>query len=392
MSQQWHDLKFKVENLGVVHKGEFTQKSLTIFCGPNNSGKTWVMYALYFWSRMLNDPDFRCSQYHRMSHGPSVKPADFKDIMNSGLPGVFNVKETMLEGARVDLIASIKSLKALLDEKRKTRNVFLIPAERTSLHPFCHDIGNCSTISLHRMAEEIRSPGELLRNTLRSYYAQPIVDYIDWLNKIPEIMRESDKAFHRYAEILKKRLLRGAFGVDKKTGDITFKPRRSKVAGHKTREVSLHIASGTVKSLFGLWFYLEHQAKQGDLLMIEEPEINLHPANQVEMARLLARLVNAGLHLVVSTHSDYIVRELNSLIMLNQQGSSGMRKKYRYEEEEVLDPDKVGAYLFDDQVIEPIGIFTEDGIYATTFNKVISAQGKSNNDIYYTMKEIKDGY
>ncbi|MBF2761105.1 MAG: ATP-binding protein [Ectothiorhodospiraceae bacterium AqS1] len=387
MSSQWHDLKFRIENLGVIHKGEFTQKPLTIFCGPNNSGKTWVMYSLYYWSRMLSDSDFRGSQCYRMGHGHSIKPADLKEIVNRGLPGVFNVKEAMLDGARVDLVGSVKSLKVLLDEKRKTRDVFLIPEERSSLYPFCHEAKNRSTISLHQVAEEMLSPRELLRDTIRSYYAQPIADYIDWLNEIPEIMRKDSKDFHRYAEMLKKRLLKGAFSVNKKTGDITFKPRRSKIEGHKTRSVSLHIASGTVKSLFGLWFYLEYQAKQGDLLMIEEPEINLHPANQVEMARLLARLVNAGLRLVVSTHSDYIIRELNSLIMLNQQGSGGMRKKYRYKEEEILDP-----YLFDDQIIEPVEIFTEDGIYATTFNKVISVQGRTGNDIYYTMKEIKDGY
>ena len=41
------NLKFQIENLGVIKAGEFTQKPLTIFCGPNNSGKTWVMYSLY---------------------------------------------------------------------------------------------------------------------------------------------------------------------------------------------------------------------------------------------------------------------------------------------------------------------------------------------------------
>ena len=68
-----------------------------------------------------------------------------------------------------------------------------------------------------------------------------------------------------------------------------------------------------------------------------------------------------------------------------------MRKKYRYEKEEVLDPAKVSAYQFDDQVIELMGIFTEDGIYAITFDKVIAIQERSNNDIYYTMQEIRDG-
>ncbi|WP_081759195.1 AAA family ATPase, partial [Thioalkalivibrio sp. HK1] len=387
-----YEPKFKIENLGVIREGEFTQKPLTIFCGPNNSGKTWVMYSLYYWSKMLSDPDFRCSQYYRISNGHSVKPTNFKDIVNSGLAGVFNVKEAMLEGSRVDLVGSVKSLKVLLDEKRKTRNVILMPVERSSLYPFYRNIGNRSTTLPHHVAEGIYSPSESLRDTMRSYYAQPIADYIDWLSEIPEIMREGRGGFHKCADVLRKRLLRGTFSINRRTGDITFKSHQAKCEGHKVRPVNLHIASATVKSLFGLWFYLEYQAQKGDLLMIEEPEINLHPANQVEMARLLARLINAGLRLVISTHSDYIVRELNSLIMLNQQGSSGMRKQYRYKEEEVLDPEKVSAYQFDDQVIEPMEIFMEDGIYAITFDKVIAMQEKSNDDIYYTMKERRDGY
>lgn len=47
-------LTFKVENLGSVRQGEFTQKPLTLFCGPNNSGKTWTMYLLYQFYGYLN--------------------------------------------------------------------------------------------------------------------------------------------------------------------------------------------------------------------------------------------------------------------------------------------------------------------------------------------------
>ncbi len=40
-------LTFDVSNLGSVRSGSFALKPLTIFCGPNNSGKTWTMYSLY---------------------------------------------------------------------------------------------------------------------------------------------------------------------------------------------------------------------------------------------------------------------------------------------------------------------------------------------------------
>ena len=77
--------------------------------------------------------------------------------------------------------------------------------------------------------------------------------------------------------------------------------------------------------------------------MIDEPELNIHPENQREIARLLARLVNAGLNIVISTHSDYIVRELNSLIMLSGDKNQKLRTKYGYDKNEVLSIEQVGA-------------------------------------------------
>ena len=54
MQRLFEKLTFRVENLGSVHQGEFTQKPLTLFCGPNNSGKTWTMYLLYQFYSYLN--------------------------------------------------------------------------------------------------------------------------------------------------------------------------------------------------------------------------------------------------------------------------------------------------------------------------------------------------
>jgi len=151
----------------------------------------------------------------------------------------------------------------------------------------------------------------------------------------------------------------------------------------------LHMTSSTVKSLFGLWFYLEYQAEPGDILMIDEPELNVHPENQRKIARLLARLVNAGLRIVMSTHSDYIVRELNTLIMLSQEEAEELRKEHGYEQEETLRTDQIAAYLFDNQTITPFKLTPDSGIYASTFDKVIANINNVNNDVYYSLQEEK---
>ena len=62
-------------------------------------------------------------------------------------------------------------------------------------------------------------------------------------------------------------------------------------------------SSSSVRSLLDIGFYLKHIAKKGDLLMIDEPELNLHPENQRRVARLIAKLVNYGIKIFVTTIS-----------------------------------------------------------------------------------------
>lgn len=123
--------------------------------------------------------------------------------------------------------------------------------------------------------------------------------------------------------------------------------------------------------------------------MIDEPELHLHPANQRSLARILAQLVNAGLWVIISTHSDYLVRELNSLIMLNTENSKrkALMKKYKFEEEQLLDRNKVAAYLVNNRIVETIRITSDEGILADTFDDVINDLNDSNDEIYYTYKE-----
>ena len=388
------DLKFKVKNLGSVRNGEFTQKPLTLFCGPNNSGKTWVMYSLY-----------HCQQWLQFFAEEKIGPETtetteqltldtFNKEVSGSLNDLFNTTDKLLHGARFQLKMESAQFDKLLDKllnEGREDNPFLMPAERNGLHLFFRELSTRRTALLHYASREKIDLQELLKDVIRSPYATPIADYINWLNRLPEIQRIEEGEFHTVAEELKKGLAGGAYKVERKTGNISFKPYQKKRDGIATQSMGLHMTSSAVKSLFGLWFYLENQAKVGDLLMIDEPELNIHPENQRKIARILARLINAGLHIVVSTHSDYIVREFNTLILLGQEGAEKLRVKHKYTEDEILTSDKVAAYLFDEGTIKPFEITPDDGIYATTFDDVIADLNNVNDDIYYSLRERKQG-
>jgi predicted ATPase len=83
--------------------------------------------------------------------------------------------------------------------------------------------------------------------------------------------------------------------------------------------------------------------------MIDEPELNLHPDNQRLMARLIAMLVNVGIKVMMTTHSDYLVREFNTLIMMQNQHNkypektNRLMKKYGYDNLALLTADQCRA-------------------------------------------------
>ena len=127
--------------------------------------------------------------------------------------------------------------------------------------------------------------------------------------------------------------------------------------------------------------------------MIDEPELNLHPQNQRRMARLFARLVNLGVDVFVTTHSDYIVKELNTLIMLNQDKPHLRRisSKERYRPEEFLKPEQVSVYLAEPVETEAKG---EPGLGHTLsrarINEEYGIEARSFDDTINEMNEIQD--
>lgn len=55
-----------------------------------------------------------------------------------------------------------------------------------------------------------------------------------------------------------------------------------------------------------------------DMLFYEEPEMCLHPQLQQKMAKVICQLVNAGLGMMVTTHSDIILQHINNMICLSE--------------------------------------------------------------------------
>jgi predicted ATPase len=52
------------------------------------------------------------------------------------------------------------------------------------------------------------------------------------------------------------------------------------------------------------------RAHKGDILMIENPEIHLHPAAQARLGEFFAEVVNAGIQLLLETHCEHLINKI----------------------------------------------------------------------------------
>ncbi len=136
----------------------------------------------------------------------------------------------------------------------------------------------------------------------------------------------------------------------------------------------LHQTSSMVSELAPLVLYLKHSVESGDLLIIEEPESHLHPANQRKLAWAIVKLIRDGLNVMLTTHSDYFLSQLSNFVRLSLLADE--RVTAGYDAKAFIDPDDVGCYLFEwdeegrGSRVRTLDINAEDGIPDDEFSDV----------------------
>ena len=255
---------------------------------------------------------------------------------------------------------------------------YMLPTERISILLFYKELD----FTKNRLVEELQNLSDdkklsydglsrrlihLERQSAR--YAQPIKDNIDFTRDLWEIQKRKSPL------TVDKRLSVGTMmEADYKiTKDEVL--LISKKRGENRFVIPLYLASSSARGLLNLSLYLKHLAKPGQILIIDEPENSLSPRNQILMARLLAFCVNAGIKVLIATHSDYIVKEINNLIILHNDfgKKEEFLKKHKkdYTENDHLDPHSVKAYICGDGGLRQCNI-DERGIDGmTVFDKTI---------------------
>jgi ABC-type transport system involved in cytochrome c biogenesis ATPase subunit len=404
-------MKFQFEKLGALEKKtEIELGDLTILCGANNTGKTYLTRAINgFLKTWANQIDFKIAEdkiQSLLQNGVlkidlSSLEKDIPEVLDelskkytASLPTLFNASEdffseTLFQALLDDnyqpnyqkelqISAGTKAKEVLTVYKDKDCHIldFALLAEDKNLIPHLTVIKKFINKAISQALL-----GEYFANPFMFTSERTSTEGKDFVRDIIEVHSKKKSALiKKHPEIVKwlRNIVGGEFQVE--NNQIFFAYQK----GHK---IPLYLASATAASQVEIDFYLKCLAKRGDILLIDEPEQNLHLANQRKMARLFVGLIKAGVKVFVTTHSDYIIKELNNLIILGSEfdDKNQIMTKYTYTEDEKLEISKVKVYSVDKQVLVPAPI-NELGIVVSSFDREIIEMNDMFDDMTMTME------
>ena len=136
-------------------------------------------------------------------------------------------------------------------------------------------------------------------------------------------------------------------------------------------DLPLSNTSSMVSELAPVVLYLRHVVAPGDLLIIDEPESHLHPAIQVKFTRQIAQIVRAGVRIIVTTHSEWVLEELGNVV-----GRGRMTDGDAGNTDASLGAGDVGVWLFEPtaegggSTVKEIALDEESGLYPSGFDAV----------------------
>ena len=246
-----------------------------------------------------------------------------------------------------------------LERKWKTRSPYYLPASRSGI------IQSHRIIASSLMERATRSDSSGIP-TLSSV----IVDFMKHL-PLYEESKESNDTILAIADVLESEVL---------VGKITAKPLLSgypeffyQPHGAK-EEIRLNQSSSMVSELAPLVLFLRGLVRPGDTLIIEEPEAHLHPGAQADMAVILARLVRAGVRVIITTHSDWLLQEISNLTL------EGLLEEETDEPTSWLLPEEVGVWHFQkDEPVKEIPFKPREGLSPEDYEDV--AEGLYNRSV-----------
>lgn len=452
----------EISYLGAIRKAVVDlQKPLTLFCGPNSTGKTYLSYLLYaifentdyVESKGLDKIVKHFSEYKEFTLNRELVENFIQDVaasMKAKLGSIFGIGDTAVDKLfsqfELSLILSDGDYEKILESpcrliSKNGEKEFGIVKDASSDKVIYHMNGENSTIgreslmglrlminhffrllcfrnsggvrmltvernSIYTFKTELSLGRNELIDRIQQKSGRSELDILDMVNsssrRYPLAVRSSlriandlenvqkfNSPYYKIAELIEKGILQGEVKITR-TGDVEFVS--DKVG--KTKHLPIHLTSSIVKTMSSLVIYLKHIARKGDLLIIDEPEMNFHPNVQISLMQIFAILTKLDLRIIISTHSDYMIREVNNLIMAGTIYSKDAQliRELGYNEKMLLNKNDIAVKYFNygklKRLLDVVDVKVEDdGFAIESIDNTINDQNRITETLFDHLQE-----
>lgn len=270
--------------------------------------------------------------------------------------------------------------------------VRMLTVERNSIYTFKTEL----SISRNELIDRIQQKNDhseldifgMVSSSSRRY-PLAVRDSLRIANDLDNVQKINGP-YYEFAEQIETGILHGEVKINR-NGDVEFVPENA----NRSRHLPIHMASSIVKTMSSLVIYLKHIARRGDLLIIDEPEMNFHPDAQISLIRLFSMLSKMDLRLIISTHSDYMIREINNMIMASSLNLSDpeLVSSMGYNKDMLLKKEDIAVKYFNygrsKRFLDVIDIKVDtDGFAVESIDNTINDQNRITETLYDRLQEI----
>lgn len=280
---------FNIENLGPISSLKTdTAGKLNLVIGPNSSGKTFLLKALY--TLIRSHEEFETGNDRR----------EFAEVLSDKLYWVFQ------SGKIGDLVQKGEGKKLKVACKFNDAEIFF---------QFGHDtvkrILNVENDAPIKQIESVFIPPKeilsisnlILKTNLQDKLFGFDATYSDLVLALQKPAIEHRKQMYRDVSQQINTLFKGSIYFDDQKKQYVYK------VGHST--YTIHSTAEGIKKISVFQRLIENEyLKPGSVVFIDEPEASLHPQAISVLIDFIVALANAGIQVFIASHSYFVVKKL----------------------------------------------------------------------------------
>ena len=295
-------LQYNLENIGNIDKASITIKPLTIIAGENSSGKTFVTKSLY---TIL-------SQIHYIDYEIAIqdKSVLMGIILSLDIAFKKNFQITNLKSLIKD--SNNKNIKLTLENicEVTIHNKLDFSLKNDSLMKKINNVVFFDSpvyIKIRKALEKKPLP-HLNYNGRQNEkkYLKGYPEYIDDLYNDLDLEYIDIADFDKISQEIQK-IISGKLDVSR-SGDINYIDNQNNI-------IPLSLTAMGISNIGLIDLLLRNNViNKGSFLIMDEPEVHLHPAWQVILAQLLYKIAKGGANIIIATHSLDFLKAFENIL------------------------------------------------------------------------------